>query len=110
MGFNTVAIILNDQVHDAAKQPDFGQQVVDAVSGWYGRSRRPFAAETRRGGLRVVSQAHADYTQVVIVSCNCARALSMGDTPLPGDLEALASILRVYGWRATAPAKKDAPR
>lgn len=104
MGFNTVAIILNDQIYDAAKDETFGQQVLHAVIGWDSRKRFPFSNETRRGGLRIVSQAHADYPQVVVVSMNCARALSMGDAPLPGDLEALASILRDHGWKATNPA------
>lgn len=104
MGYNTVALILNDTIRYDKDNADFGRQVLSAVQSWPGH--RPYKSDLEAGrqhSLRLISMSHADYRQVVVVSGNCGRALSHGGKPLAGDLEALANILRDHGWKVSAP-------
>lgn len=104
MGYNTVALILNDTIGMDRDNPAFGEQTLRAIDSWPGRDPYKFDLEAgRQRSLRVISVAHADYRQVVVVHRNCGRVLNRGGEPMDGDLEALADILRDRGWKVTAP-------
>lgn len=97
MGFTTVAIISNDWIDRAAADDSFGEKVLNAVRNWYSKDR--FAL--RAGPLEVVSQSHADYSQVVIARHNCAWSSMSGAAPSDADLYALRDILEQHGFKVT---------
>jgi len=72
MGFNTVAVLYND--FNFAKQRDIGDRIERAMRGWLERDRDRMA--THFGAGIVVSQAHADYTQIVAVGKNTGQPVS----------------------------------
>lgn len=105
MGFNTVAMILNDRLHDLRDSSDFGARVYNAaVSFTWGEARRDFL-RFREGCI--ISQAHADTWQPVVVGRNAGYSLWAEDVPSAA-LDAVASALRDKGYRVTKP-KKAAP-
>lgn len=71
MGFNTAAIILNDQLHQLAKDPDAGEWIARAVRDSRGDGSTPF-------GLTVLSSAHSDTIQIVGVGGNMIQRLGYG--------------------------------
>ena len=78
MGYNTVALILNDTVGYGDKDPDLGKSISAAVNAWSMRDDRyrttSITAKTgERGGAQygeVISQDHADGYQVTVVHGN----------------------------------------
>lgn len=69
MGFNTVAVLYNDHTDRFRHSGSLiGPQIADAMVRWMTRDRDPLA--THFGGGMVISQAHADFAQVVIVGRN----------------------------------------
>lgn len=104
MGFNTVAVLYNDMTHEIAKSGLVGKRIADAMRSWSIRDREPMA--TWFGCGQVVSQAHADYYQIVVVGRNSGRQLhECGDLDYL-TLDQLADALRRHGWNAKPPAKK----
>ena len=71
MGFNTVAVLYNDV--NFANETDFGKRIHDAMRGWSWRDRNPMIVNFGCG--MIVSQAHADYTQIVAVGENRGRSV-----------------------------------
>lgn len=105
MGFNSVAVILNDQLHEIGRDEGFGARVEQAVSTFglerhYGR-----AAGRAGGGLKVISLAHADWPQVCVVYGNTGWSIGDDDIP-PAAVEAVAAALRRKGYRVTKPKPK----
>jgi hypothetical protein len=99
MGFNTVAVLYND--FNFAKQADIGQRIHDAMRGWSWRERERLA--THFGAGMVVSQAHADYSQVVVVGQNRGRMIIECDDLDHYALGQIADALRRHGWTVKPP-------
>lgn len=106
MGFNTVAVILNDTVDQAKRDPHFGQKVFDAVLAWGSRRNR---WEVDAGCLHIVSQTHADYPQVVVARYNTAWSSTSGEKPTDTDLWAMAGILEDNGFKVSRRRPKATP-
>jgi hypothetical protein len=105
MGFNTVAVLYND--FNFAKQPDIGRRIHDAMRGWSMRDRDRMA--THFGAGIVVSQAHADYTQIVAVGRNTGQPIEDCNDLDYLALQRMAECLIRHGWTARPPAKKRKP-
>lgn len=113
MGYNSVAIILNDATGSIAEDPKFGGRVADAIRGFAGRPYgQPFAGEASAvtangcgvfsGALKIIGQEHADFYQTVVVGRN--SGWSLADDAVPEHvLEAVAKALRRRGYRVTKP-------
>ena len=98
MGFNTVAVILNDQIHEVRKSGRFGERIYEAVSRYWATPRN--SLDRYFGAGKIISMAHADYPQVVVVQSNTGWSLHDDDIP-PEALEAVARQLREHGYRVT---------
>lgn len=96
MGYNTVAVLYNDHTANIRDMPDFGRRVAQAMRGWSWHDRDPSAVHFGSG--MIVSQAHADYDQVVVVGQNRGRPLSECNDLSPLGQEQLADALRRHGW------------
>ena len=106
MGFNTVAVLYND--FNFAKQPLIGGMIQDAIRGWSMRDRDHLA--THFGAGMVVSQAHADHTQIVAVGQNRGRPIHECHDLDYMALSSMAECLVRHGWTARPPAKKRTVR
>lgn len=106
MGFNTVAVLYND--FNFARQPLLGEMIQDAMRGWSWRDRDHLS--THFGCGMVVSQAHADYTQIVAVGQNRGRQIQDCNDLDYMALSAMAECLVRHGWTAKPPAKKARKR
>ena len=106
MGFNTVAVLYND--FNFAKQPLLGPMIQDAIRGWSVRDRDHLA--THFGAGMVVSQAHADYSQVVVVGQNRGRPIVECNDLDYYALGQIADALRRHGWNVKPPAKPKRKR
>lgn len=103
MGFNTVAVLYND-FNFANATPALGSRIQDAMRGWSIRDRDRMA--THFGCGIVVSQAHADYSQVVVVGRNTGQPLAECNDLDHYALDQIADALRRHGWTVKPPAKK----
>lgn len=108
MGFNTVALILNDAVHLIEQDPDFGKNVGDAVASFSwppNRRDASISARSPEGGscypaLTIVSMAHADVPQVCVVAYNSGASLWAKDCP-EWAISAAAAALEYHGYKVT---------
>lgn len=104
MGFNTVAVLLNDYAHDLERNGPLGKRIAHAMTaGWSLRNRD--SMETWFGAGRVISQAHADYSQVVVVGKNSGKPITECDDLDHYALDQIADALRRHGWTVTPPKK-----
>lgn len=113
MGFNTVMMVLNDTVDVGAKDPEIGQRIRDAVISWSSRDRDPGRCDIYARSDRaiasyasVISQAHADYSQVVVVGRNCGAPIVECNELDHYALGQIADALRRHGWTVKPPSKK----
>jgi len=104
MGYNTVAVIFNDHTHQIKTDDDFGRRVAQAMHGWLDRDRDPM--NTWFGSGQVVSQAHADYSQIVVVGRNTGKPLAECTDLDDYALTQLADALTRHGWVAKRPARR----
>lgn len=98
MGFNTVAVILNDKIHEVRKGGPIGEAIYRAVCHFSTTSRNTM--DRYFGAGKVISMAHADFHQVVVVQGNTGWSLHDDDIPQEA-LEAVARQLREHGYRVT---------
>lgn len=103
MGFNTVAVLYND-FNFANATPELGSRIQDAMRGWSWRDRDSMA--THFGCGIVVSQAHADYPQVVVVGQNTGKPISEAVGLDRMALDQMVSCLVRHGYKVIAPKKK----
>ena len=105
MGFNTVAVLYNDCVHDIREYGgNLGQRLGTAMTaGWSLRDRNTHG--TSFGAGQVVSQAHADYSQVVVVGHNTGRPITECADLDHYALGQIADALRRHGWTVKPPKK-----
>lgn len=108
MGFNTVAVLFNDQTHVFRSDGPLGEKIARAMQSWSMRDRDSLA--TWFGAGQVVSQAHADYTQIVAVGQNSGRPLSECDDLDWYALDQLADALQRHGWTVKPPAKRKSKK
>lgn len=76
MGYNTSVLIMNDSMHEIAKDPEFGKKISDAA-GLLFRGNKPIDIQV--GGhcnaATVIEQHHADQTAILAVGGNYATVL-----------------------------------
>ncbi|EKS29314.1 hypothetical protein [Afipia felis] len=102
MGFNTVAVLYND--FNFAKEHDIGERIARAMRGWHERDHDALA--TWFGAGMVVSQAHADYDQIVVVGQNRGRRITDANDLDTVALEQMADCLKRHGWTAKPPSRR----
>lgn len=98
MGFNTVAVLYNDQSYRIKdRAPDISEAI----------SRKSFNGDGDFGYGHIVSCQHADNDQVVIVGQNRGRLLSFcnGDKE---DFDIIANLLRERGYSVKGPGEARA--
>lgn len=109
MGYNTVAVIYNDHTHRLAEDDGrISREIVKAMRGWSIRDRDKLA--TWFGAGQVISQAHADYTQIVAVGQNTGKPIEDCNDLEYFALQQMAECLIRHGWSAKPPAKIRKPR
>lgn len=104
MGLNTVAVIYNDRLHEFETIPQqTGKRLATAVRDFgFGNGR----GDGYFGAGKVVSVAHADYDQIVVVGQNGGRPISAANDLSRMALDDMAACLRRHGWKATPPPKR----
>lgn len=108
MGYNTVAVLFND-LHGAIERGGpIGKEIAAAMRGWSMRDRDQNAA--RFGGGQVISQDHADYSQVVVVGQNSGRPLRECNDLDGYALSQLTEALVRHGYTVKAPKKPKASK
>lgn len=106
MGFNTVVVIYNDRLHEIEESGPLGARLADAVRA-FGFDRQ---GDGYFGAGKVVSLAHADYDQVVVVGQNRGRPIQEAENLSYLALDAMADCLRRHGWTESAPKRKPRGR
>ena len=109
MGFNTVAVLYNDHTHRF--QEDDGRisrDIAKAMRGWSMRDRDRMA--TWFGAGQVISQAHADYSQVVVVGQNRGRPIVECEDLDHYALGQIADALRRHGFVVKPPKRNRKPK
>jgi hypothetical protein len=94
MGFNTVAVLLNDH---SDKWPD---DLRRAAFEWSPKPKE-FREKGYFSGGTVLSVSHADHRQVVVAGMNGGALMSAYLPAEEGDLRALADVLEGHGYRVT---------
>lgn len=109
MGFNTVAVLYNDHTHRFRDDGGMiSKEIAAAMQSWSIRDRDRLALHFGAG--MVVSQAHADYSQVVVVGQNRGRQIVECNDLDHYALGQIADALRRHGWTVKAPKKPTRPR
>lgn len=104
MGFNTVAVLYNDHTYAFRQDGALGQRIATAMTaGWSERHRNKLA--TWFGAGQIVSQAHADYSQIVVCGRNTGAPLSECNELDWFALHQLAEALRRHGYTVKPPRK-----
>lgn len=76
MGYLTSVMVYNDMLEEIRNDTEFGQHLWSAVLAWNGRTRSRTRLQIGRHQSCVVSQAHADHPQIVMLWRNSAYAFS----------------------------------
>lgn len=97
MGFNTVAVLYNDQTHEIANDGPLGARIANAMRNYPQRDR----LNCWFGAGQVVSQAHADYSQVVVVGRNTGKPLAECAELDWYAIDQLKAALERHGYRVT---------
>lgn len=104
MGFNTVAVLYND--FNFATYPALGHRIAEAIRGYSYRDRD--ANVTHFGAGIVISQAHADYTQIVAVGRNTGQPVADATELDWYALDQMKRCLENHGFKVTKPKRKSA--
>lgn len=106
MGYNTVAVLLNDHHGEFDRDGPLGKRIASAML-VYGRGG---TLDGWFGAGSVISRDHADYHQVTVVHGNTGCPIrDAKDLPYLTLLE-LAECLKRHGWRASPPPKRRRKR
>lgn len=108
MGYNTVAVLFNDFSHEIANSGPVGRRIAEAIRGWSMRSRDKHILWFGCGA--VISQDHADYSQVVVVGQNRGRSLCECNDLDGYALSQLTEALVRHGYTVKAPKKTKAQK
>lgn len=102
MGFNTVAVLYNDHTHRFREDDGrISRDIATAMQSYSIRDREPMAMNFGAG--QIVSQAHADYSQIVVVGQNRGRLLSECNDLDWMALDTLADALKRHGYVVKKP-------
>ena len=102
MGLNTVAVLLNDKVHELQNDGPISRRIAHAMC----NSTPAMHEDTYFGVGRVISRSHADHHQIVIVHGNTGCTIyDAKDLPY-GALMDMADCLKRHGWTAKQPSKR----
>lgn len=117
MGYNTVAVLYNDGLHYGVGDAGLGERIQTASRNWSNRQDHRFHIDffARSGNAsasygRIVSQEHADYSQVVVVGRNTGAPLRECDNLDRYALDQLADALTRHGYTVKKPKRKAAHR
>lgn len=101
MGFNTTVVILNDALHEIAKDPEFGRKLSDAVLRAISRQDCPvrFHAGCSDAGS-VIETHHADQDVLVSVGWNTGVVIDEWDKDCLVTIKEIALTLGVSKERA----------
>lgn len=77
MGYNTVLEVSNDAIHMLKDDDTFGERLYRAILEFRPGARSDVAIGNHVNACSVISQAHADYTQVVAVGGNYGSLLGI---------------------------------
>ena len=102
MGFNTVAVLYNDCTGEFKREGRIGQRIAEAMRDYHDkdRQRRNFGAGV------VISQAHADGEQVVIVHANYGYRADEAEGLGWMALDQMQRCLERHGYKVTKPRKR----
>lgn len=97
MGFNSVAVIFNDHLHDIKNSSTFGSDVYYAVREV---DLNPNNRDLKGyfGSGMIISSAHADFDQLVVVGQNRGRLLRDEKNPSPVLINQLVDYLKDQGY------------
>lgn len=101
MGFNTVAVLYNDA--NFKDDATIGPRIQNAMRSWSWRDRDPLA--TNFGAGVVISQAHADYPQVVVVGQHTGKPVKEATGLDRMALDQMVTCLLNHGYAVVAPRK-----
>lgn len=99
MGFNTAVLILNDHMHEMAKDHHFGEKLAEAINR-AGRER------LYTSGFEVLPTQHADTMQIVAIGGNTMRRLGYSSC-YADDEQILRDLASDLGFKVV---KKRAPK
>ena len=102
MGYNSVLVVMNDALDMIRNDPEFGERVYQSTLSV--RDREDVSAHSNNGGIfcnaaTVISSAHADEPQVMVVKHNTGWVYRYGKTLPDSVLEDLAFVLEQHGYR-----------
>lgn len=97
MGFNTVAVLYNDC--SFADDVTLGNRIEQAIRQLNWPSQNKMACYFGKGA--VISQAHADYTQIVAVGKNTGKPISEANDLDFFALDQLKECLERHGYKVT---------
>lgn len=103
MGYNTVAVIYNDHLGEMEKGGAVSSRIARAIQEWGLRDRDPLAPHFGCG--RIISMAHANYSQVVVCGHNEGRPIVECGNLDHYALGQIADALRRHGWDVKPPKK-----
>ena len=104
MGYNTVAVLLNDFTHEIEASGHAGKHMADAMRAYPTRRKGDHLA-TWFGCGQVISQDHADGEQVVIVSHNSGVRADEAEDLGGQALHDMAECLKRHGYTVKPPIK-----
>lgn len=93
MGFNSTIVVMNDYLHEIAKDKDFGVNVSDAIMGL------AVGRQQRLHGAVAIETHHADDVMIIAVGGNQGRVLGYGGRrEVTDDVELLKELARKLGY------------
>lgn len=109
MGYNTAVLVLNDSIHEIAKDPDFGWKVAQAAAN-FGKTT-DISVGGHVNAATVYSAAHADVVQVMAFGGNHASTLMRihnGGRHYTSEeqVELIRHLADQYGFRLVKKSKK----
>jgi hypothetical protein len=113
MGYNTVAVFMNDTIDMVADDNEFGKRLYDATLEASGRRKKvDVPAHSARRGIAcnaatILSCRHADDPQVVVVKQNTGYVYNYKETLPDHVIEDLKFVLEEHGYRIS---KKPRPK
>lgn len=99
MGFNTVAVLYNDHTSEIRNSGRIGERMAEAMLAW--APHRKGGLSTNFGAGMVISVAHADYSQVVIVGRNWGQRACDATDVDQSALDEMKECLERHGYRVT---------
>lgn len=116
MGYNTAIVVMNDALSVIKNDPKFGESLYNAVSQAHRGESIDVPAHTYRDGevrgvycnaATVVSVAHADEPQVMVIKYNSGYVAKYKETLPDHVIEDMKWVLKQHGYRVSKEPKKE---